>query len=159
MIQGKRIPDDFWNKDFLEALKMSMGNVMMACKGLNISPPSYYNHRLKHPSFAKKADSIIERVCVPVLEDTAFLKAMKGDTRLLIFLLRTRGGKKWNQDLIEAAFAKDEAFYLRRERDSKTDEEQRMPTKAERAAAKAYLEALEGEDDEEEASGAPVKKR
>lgn len=147
MTKGKRIPDTFWNKTFLEALKMSMGNVMMACKGLNISPPSYYNQRLRSASFAKKADTIIERICVPVLEDTAFLKAMKGDTRLLIFLLRTRGGKKWSQDLIEAAFAKDEAVDLRRVRESQTDFEQRPPTKAERAAAKAYLEALGDEEE------------
>lgn len=147
MNQGKRIPDTFWNKDFLEALKMSMGNVMMACKALSISAPSYYNQRLRSASFAKKADKIIDRICVPVLEDTAFLKAMKGDTRLLIFLLRTRGGKKWSQDLIEAAFAKDEAIDLRRQRESEPAFEQRPPTKAEKAAAKAYLAALDEEDE------------
>ena len=75
---------------------------------------------------------------------------MQGNDRLLIFMLRNLGKRRWNKDKKYEALAKDAP---RKNKDitySKHTEEQRPPTKAELAAAMAYEEAMEDEEDEDD---------
>ena len=142
MNQGKKIPSHFWNREFLEALKNSLGSITYAAKESGVTPQSYYAYRLKNPIFAKKADDILETICLPILEDIARSRAMKTSDKLLMFLLRNLSGGKWNRDKIEDARARDEPRMRRDQRYRSIEAEQRVPTEIERAAAKAYREVL-----------------
>ncbi len=146
MSQGKKLTSNFWNKTFLEALKRNCGVVTHASKEVGVAPQTYYDYRSQNKVFAKKVDSIKEDVCLPLLEDIVFARAIKGNDKLLLFLLRNLGGKKWNRDKAEEAMAKEEPFVRRREESERYKEEQRPPTKAEKAAAAAYLAVLDQEE-------------
>lgn len=148
MVQGRKLSSDFWNKTFLEALKHSLGSITHTCKEVGVTPQSYYAYRLKNPTFAKKADVVLETICLPILEDMARSRAMKSSDKLLMFLLRNLGGKKWNQDKVEDALAKEEPKLLLHQQIEDVKDDQRQPTKAELAAAKAYEDALDEEDDD-----------
>lgn len=149
MIKGKAIPSSFWNKTFLEALKNSLGSITHASKEAGVTPQSYYAYRLKNPVFAKKADLILETICLPILEDMARSRAMKMSDKLLMFLLRNLAGKKWNMDRIEDAMAKDEPRSRREQKYVEQEDKQRVPTYAERMAAKAFLDTLIKYQDED----------
>lgn len=154
MAQGKKLTSDFWNKTFTEALKNNLGIVTHACSKTGITPQCYYEYRLRNPVFGKKIDRIKEQICLPVLEDLAQARAIKDNDRLLMFMLRTLGGPKWNRDRIEEAMAKVEPQLRREAKYASPEHEQRLPTRAEKAAAKAYLAVL---DEEEEDGATPSK--
>lgn len=141
-MQGKKIPKSFWYKEFLDLLKESAGNVMGVCRALGITPQSYYNYRYKDPELEKTADKIIDSMCLPMLEDIARIRALKGNDKLLMFLLRNRGGRKWNQDVIAVEFAKERIKYSRENKREQYKEIQRVPTEAKRASALNPIEAL-----------------
>ncbi len=147
MSQGKKFPDQFWNTVFIESLKNNFGIIAHACTKSGTTPQCYYAHRLAKPAFAKKVDNIKSKMCLPMCEDVAMSAAYKGSERLLIFMLRNLGKGKWSQDKIEEAMAKTQPEISKQKELEKLDDMQRLPTKAEKAAAKAYLENLE--DDEE----------
>lgn len=142
-MQGKEYSKKFWNTNFVESMKNNYGVVAQACNKLNVSPQCYYAYRHRCPAFAKKIDKIKEDVILPMLEDIAFSRAIKDNNGILIFLLRNMGGRKWNRDRIEEAFAKDVPRNERLVEIEKSKEEQRMPTEAEKAAAAAYLKVLD----------------
>lgn len=48
MSQGKKLSAHFWNKVFLEALELSVGNISVTCKATNITPQTYYQYRSKN---------------------------------------------------------------------------------------------------------------
>lgn len=147
MRQGKKIADRFWYEGFLKALKENLGNIVATCNAAGVTPQSYYNRRIDDPVFGKQADRILDQVCVPYLEDIARARAAKGDTRLLVFVLRNRGGRRWNQDRIQEAMAKEEPRIRHEKKLDSKEFEQRLPTRAEKAAAKAYLAALKDEEE------------
>jgi hypothetical protein len=159
MNQGKKIPDSFWERDFLERLEHSAGSIAAACRSAGVTPQSYYNYRFKNPAFARKAEKILTGLCLPVLEDIARAKAIQGDNKILLFLLRNLGGDKWNKDLREAALAKELAGVKLSEEKNKGVIHQHIPTRAERAAIDAYLEALEEEKREEKKKKDKKRKR
>lgn len=142
-MQGKEYSKKFWNTNFIQSLINNYGIVTQACARLNISPQCYYAYRHRCPAFAKKVDNIKENVILPVLEDIAFNRAIKESNSLLIFTIRNLGGKKWNRDRIEEAYAKDAPRTERLIESEKSKQEQRMPTEAEKAAAAAYLKVLD----------------
>lgn len=147
MAQGKKIPNKFWDKNFLDALKANAGNISAACRAVNISVPSYYEHRHDNPEFSDRAEQIIDRLGMPILEDIARSKALQGDNAMLTFFLRNRGGKRWLQDRIVVDVAKEEARIEMKE--NRVEEVQRPPTPFELEVARAYEEILEKYDDEE----------
>jgi len=148
MSQGKKLDAGFWNNIFTEALKNNLGIVTHACSKTGITPQCYYEYRLRNPLFGKSIDAIKEQICLPILEDLAQARAIKDNDRLLMFMLRTLGGAKWNRDRIEDAMAKIEPQLRREAKYASPEHEQRLPTRAEKAAAKAYLAALDEEEDE-----------
>lgn len=148
MIQGKKLPSNFWNKTFLEALKNSLGSITHACSEAKVTPQSYYAYRLKNPTFAKKADAILETICLPILEDMARSRAMKTSDKLLMFLLRNLAWEKWSKDEVAKALAREEPKLKLREKAEEYIDDQRPLTKAEIAAADAYVKALDEEDDD-----------
>lgn len=152
MTQGKKLPSSFWNKIFLEALKNSLGSITHTCSEAKVTPQSYYAYRLSNPKFAKKADAILETICLPILEDMARSRAMKSSDKLLMFLLRNLAGKKWNQDKKEEALAREEPKLLLYQRVEDIKDDQCPLTKPEIAAGLAYEQALDEEDDEYEDS-------
>jgi len=146
MAQGKKLSPNFWNKVFLEALELSVGNVSVACKATNITPQTYYQYRSKNPDFAKKARFLLDNVCLPYLEDIARSRAIQGNDRLLIFMLRNLGKRRWNRDKEYEAMAKESILRKKKDVYKKIKINQRPPTEAEIRAA----EILNGEDDEDE---------
>lgn len=141
--QGKKISKSFWYKKFIEAIQDSAGNIVAACRTLGVTPQTYYRYRYVDPSFAEEVDLIIDTICVPLLEDIARNKAIHGNDKLLMFILRNRAGKKWNMDRYYEAQLK----LVQEEKDNKIKEEQSLPTRAEIIGAQAYLDALETEED------------
>lgn len=149
MSQGKKLTSEFWNKTFTEALKKNLGIITHACSKTGITPQCYYEYRLRNPVFGKRIDQIKEQICLPVLEDLAQARAIKDNDRLLMFMLRNLGAAKWSRDKIEDAMAKVEPQIRREAKYASPEFEQRMPTRAERYAAKAFRKALEAFEDED----------
>ena len=142
MSQGKKLPSDFWNKTFTEALKNNLGIVTHACTKTGVTPQCYYEYRLRNPAFGRKIDLIKERICLPVLEDLAQARAIKDNDRLLMFMLRNLGASKWSRDKVEEAMAKDEPRIRSRELNQKELIQQKIPTKAEQEAVRAFRKAI-----------------
>ncbi len=149
MSQGKKLTSDFWNKTFTEALKNNLGIVTHACSKTGITPQCYYEYRLRNPVFGKKIDIIKEQICLPVLEDLAQARAIKDNDRLLMFMLRNLSETKWNRDKVAEAMAKAEPQLRREAKYASKELEQRVPTKAERLAARAFRKVLHAYEDED----------
>lgn len=148
--QGKKITDTFWNKKYLEVLENSIGITTVACKQAGVSPQSYYSYRRIHKEFAEKVDEIIDGAILPAIEDAILSRALKGDTKLLLFILRNRCKGKWNQDKYQEIKQKQIADRnIDKEYYEKLDEEQKVPSMAERMAANTYYEILTEYEDAE----------
>ncbi len=144
MNQGKKIPKSLWYGKFLETLKETIGNITQTCRICGVTPQSYYNYRYVDKEFNKMAQDIMDTICIPHLEDMVLSLARQGDTKMIKFFLRNRTTRRWNQD--SAAYALVEHKIMEEEEDKKFREEQRVPTKAEQLAGKAYYEVLRREE-------------
>jgi hypothetical protein len=76
-----------WQRRFISALRESP-HVGLACKSVGISRETAYVHRRNNPLFAEQWQDALESA-VDDLEVVAFREAMRGNTRLTIFLLKS----------------------------------------------------------------------
>lgn len=147
MSQGKKLTKVFWYKKFLTALSESVGSIASTCKKLGIAPQTYYDYRRRDEEFSKEVEMILDRVCIPFLEDIALQHAKNGNVALIKFFLQNRGGSRWNQRVYEEQIGRLIALLESKDKDNermaKLYDEQRPPTEAERVAALAYEEAME----------------
>lgn len=143
MNQGKKIPKSLWYDKFLPALKETIGNITQTCRICGVTPQSYYNYRYVDKKFNKMAQDIMDTICIPHLEDMVLSLARQGDTKMIKFFLRNRTTRRWNQD--SAAYALIEQKIREDEQQKKLEMEQRVPSRAEMVAAKAYRRVLEEE--------------
>ena len=72
---------------FLDALREG-GNVRAACKAAGVARPTVYEWRDADPAFAKGWAEALEDAC-DGLEAVAFKRALTGNDKLLMFLLRS----------------------------------------------------------------------
>jgi len=99
MIKGKKIPEEIWEK-FLQALQEYYGSVSHAAHTVGIERRSYYNKRLEDPEFALKADTLFDRVQVPIAEEMLRADVLERKAWAIRYTL-DRSGRKWNQNIIE----------------------------------------------------------
>jgi hypothetical protein len=85
---------------FLELLRKgnSRTAAMNAC---DISRYTLYNHMKADAEF-KQAVSDAEVDAIDIVEDALFEKCMRGNTTAIVFFLKCRRGKKWNDKLKES---------------------------------------------------------
>lgn len=90
-----------WQPAFLAMLRNS-ANVRLSCASAGISRKTAYAHRQADPEFREQWDEALEDAC-DLLEASARMRAMLGDTTLTIFLLKAHRsevyGDKVKQDI------------------------------------------------------------
>jgi hypothetical protein len=75
-----------WQEKFIAALREAP-HVGLACKAANISREMAYRDRRDNPTFEKQWSAALEDA-ISDCEVVAFREAMRGNTQLLIFLLK-----------------------------------------------------------------------
>jgi hypothetical protein len=79
---------------FLEALKLTYGNVEKACESTNIRRRTIYLWREKEPWFKEEIDKIRE-VSIDLVENALFKNAVEGNnTTAQIFILKCLGKER-----------------------------------------------------------------
>lgn len=76
-------------EDFLEAYRLSFGNVTLSCKNANIDDKTYYNWIKRFPEFVESCKRAKETF-KDNAESKMITKMMAGDNTLLIFFAKTQ---------------------------------------------------------------------
>lgn len=85
----------------IKAIKEKQGSVTAACKVLGIGRKNFYEHLKKCPELAQALEDIRLQYN-EVLEATALDKAIRGDTTMIIFLLKTRCGYREKVEVVNS---------------------------------------------------------
>lgn len=85
-------------EEFLEALRLSEGNVSKACEAAHVPRRTAYDWRGQDAHFADLWDEVVE-AGTDTLEDEAFKRAKSSSDLLLIFLLKSRRPEKYRENV------------------------------------------------------------
>jgi hypothetical protein len=145
MSQGRKISLKTWDR-FIAYLSENGTSVKSACNAINITPKSYYNHRVEDADFAKKVDNIMDNIRVPFAEDALFSLINDRNLGAIKFFLSQRGGRRWNDSRVVPIIVQQELRFP-----PKSEQiAQKLPNKSEQILAAVYEELMDIVDDDDD---------
>ena len=89
----KEQPEKYTQQQMIDALKYAKGMRTKAAKRLGCDYRTLVKYITEYPEVAE-AEVLARETMIDAVELTAYAQAMKGDTTMIIFLLKTQGKKR-----------------------------------------------------------------
>lgn len=84
-------------EQLLIAYKKNAGNITKTCKAVGVDRQTFYNYKEKDPKFAEGLALVWDGL-VDLMESALLTQIKKGDTKAIIFGLKTQGKKRnWTE--------------------------------------------------------------